>query len=98
MITLYSWNVNGIRAAYSKGFLNWLYQTQPDILCLQEEVLAISVNPNFAITLSQDGTQLYSATQQVDGVGIYALDDEALQELAETRVTRWFTAEEGQKF
>ena len=33
---LYSWNVNGIRAAERKGLLDWLDQTQPDILCLQE--------------------------------------------------------------
>ncbi len=36
MITLYSWNVNGIRAAARKGFLDWLSLTAPDILCLQE--------------------------------------------------------------
>jgi exodeoxyribonuclease III len=36
MITLYSWNVNGIRAIQKKGFLEWLYATQPDILCVQE--------------------------------------------------------------
>jgi exodeoxyribonuclease-3 len=36
MITLYSWNVNGIRAAQKKGFLDWLQQTSPDILCVQE--------------------------------------------------------------
>jgi exodeoxyribonuclease-3 len=35
-ITLLSWNVNGIRAAHRKGFLDWLVETQPDILCLQE--------------------------------------------------------------
>ena len=33
---LYSWNVNGIRAAEKKGFLNWLDEVQPDILCVQE--------------------------------------------------------------
>ncbi len=33
---LYSWNVNGIRAAEKKGFLDWLDATSPDILCLQE--------------------------------------------------------------
>ncbi len=33
---LYSWNVNGIRAAEKKGFLSWLDETSPDILCLQE--------------------------------------------------------------
>ena len=36
MITLYSWNVNGIRAAAKKGFLDWLSQTGPDVLCVQE--------------------------------------------------------------
>ena len=36
MKTLYSWNVNGIRAAHRKGFLAWLEQTSPDILGIQE--------------------------------------------------------------
>ncbi len=36
MLTLYSWNVNGLRAAQRKGFLDWLYETQPDILGIQE--------------------------------------------------------------
>ena len=36
MITLYSWNVNGIRAAARKGFFDWLNLTSPDVLCLQE--------------------------------------------------------------
>jgi exodeoxyribonuclease III len=31
-----SWNVNGIRAAYKKGFLDWLKEENPDILCIQE--------------------------------------------------------------
>jgi exodeoxyribonuclease-3 len=31
-----SYNVNGIRAAISKGFLNWLQQANPDVICLQE--------------------------------------------------------------
>lgn len=35
-IKLLSWNVNGIRAAYKKGFLDWLESTSPDILCIQE--------------------------------------------------------------
>ena len=33
---LYSWNVNGIRAVKRKGFLDWMAETQPDILALQE--------------------------------------------------------------
>ena len=31
-----SYNVNGIRAAISKGFISWLQQANPDIICLQE--------------------------------------------------------------
>ena len=31
-----SWNVNGIRAAQRKGFLDWLANAQPDIVSLQE--------------------------------------------------------------
>ena len=36
MLTLMSWNVNGIRAAQRKGFVEWLQEAQPDMLCLQE--------------------------------------------------------------
>lgn len=31
-----SYNVNGIRAAISKGFLDWMKQADPDVICLQE--------------------------------------------------------------
>lgn len=33
---LVSWNVNGLRAILQKGFLEFLEQTAPDALCLQE--------------------------------------------------------------
>ncbi|MBN1285251.1 MAG: exodeoxyribonuclease III [Anaerolineae bacterium] len=35
-LKLISWNVNGLRAAYGKGFVEWARGAQPDILCLQE--------------------------------------------------------------
>lgn len=35
-IKMVSWNVNGLRAAYKKGFLDSLYSLNPDILALQE--------------------------------------------------------------
>ncbi len=35
-IRILSWNVNGIRAAEKKGFLDWFASERPDILCLQE--------------------------------------------------------------
>lgn len=33
---IFSWNVNGMRAALKKGLLDWINKEQPDILCIQE--------------------------------------------------------------
>ena len=46
-----SYNVNGIRAALNKGFIDWLRAVDPDVLCLQEikameEQLDLSVFEN----------------------------------------------------
>jgi exodeoxyribonuclease III len=36
MKTVISWNVNGIRAAQKKGFVDWLGNTGADVVCVQE--------------------------------------------------------------
>ncbi len=36
MIKIISWNVNGIRAVIKKGFLEFIENYKPDILCIQE--------------------------------------------------------------
>ncbi len=36
MVNIISYNVNGIRSATKKGFLDWLKSTSIDILCIQE--------------------------------------------------------------
>ena len=36
MTRIISYNVNGIRAAVKKGFIEWLSAADPDIICLQE--------------------------------------------------------------
>ncbi len=46
-----SYNVNGIRAALNKGFIDWLNAANPDVICLQEikamkEQLDLSVFEN----------------------------------------------------
>lgn len=33
---LVSWNVNGVRAAYKKGFADWFRKENADVVCLQE--------------------------------------------------------------
>ena len=35
-LKLVTWNVNGIRASYTKGLSDFIQATNPDILCLQE--------------------------------------------------------------
>lgn len=36
MPKIITYNVNGIRAAMSKGLINWMQEEKPDILCVQE--------------------------------------------------------------
>jgi exodeoxyribonuclease-3 len=35
-VKILTWNVNGIRAIHKKGFLPWIRESKPDVLCLQE--------------------------------------------------------------
>ncbi len=39
MDKIISYNVNGLRAAMNKGFIEWLKREDPDILCIQETKL-----------------------------------------------------------
>ena len=55
--TLISWNVNGVRAAHKKGFLDWLSTTAPDILCLQETKAEENQLP--AVLAQPDGYRAY---------------------------------------
>ncbi|NBX02333.1 exodeoxyribonuclease III [bacterium] len=36
MARIFSWNVNGVRSALGKGLNDFIAQTSPDVLCLQE--------------------------------------------------------------
>ncbi|NNC69803.1 MAG: exodeoxyribonuclease III, partial [Flavobacteriaceae bacterium] len=35
-MNIISYNVNGIRAALKKGFVDWLQAANPDVICIQE--------------------------------------------------------------
>jgi len=35
-MNIISYNVNGIRAALNKGFIDWLQAANPDVICIQE--------------------------------------------------------------
>jgi len=71
---LYSWNVNGIRAAQKKGFIDWLSETQPDVLGVQET--KASPDQLDDALKSPDGYTSWWATSTVkkgySGVGLYS--------------------------
>jgi exodeoxyribonuclease-3 len=65
-------NVNGIRAATRKGFLNWLLKEQADVICLQELKADQEVLKNPALQLA--GYEFFHVSAQkkgYSGVGIY---------------------------
>ena len=49
---IFSWNVNGIRAAQKKGFLDFVNKYNPDILCLQETKAELSQLDDGLINIS----------------------------------------------
>lgn len=51
---LISWNVNGIRAILGKGFLDFVAEENPDILCLQE----VKANRD-QVDLALDGYEIF---------------------------------------
>lgn len=67
-----SYNVNGIRAAINKGFLDWLQQANPDVICLQEIKALEEQVPKAAIEAAGYPYQYYfSATKKgYSGVAI----------------------------
>ena len=54
-----SYNVNGIRAAINKGFLDWLQQSNPDVICLQEIKAQEDQIPVFEVTAAGYPYQYY---------------------------------------
>lgn len=45
-----TYNVNGIRAAVKKGFLDWLREENPDVICIQETKAQAEQIPVFEFT------------------------------------------------
>ena len=73
MTRIVTYNVNGIRSALSKGLLNWLVATNPDIICLQEiKALPEQIDSKPLIALGYD-LYWYSAQKKgYSGVAIFS--------------------------
>ena len=91
-LRLLSWNVNGLRAIYKKGFVDWLKRDLPDVLCLQETKVADDQVPAELKCLpgyfsyfgsgdrkGRDGVALFSKTEPLSvkyTLGLEGFDDE----------------------
>jgi exodeoxyribonuclease III len=91
-LVMCSWNVNGVRAAHSRGSLQWFGERRPDVLCLQEtkaseeqlpaelkEVEGYSAFFTAAERKGYSGVSLYSKPQPLSvkgGFGIPRFDSE----------------------
>lgn len=66
-----TYNVNGIRAAVKKGFLDWLREASPDVLCIQETKAQEEQIPVFEFTEMGYHTYSFSAKKKgYSGVAI----------------------------
>ncbi|MBI5403599.1 MAG: exodeoxyribonuclease III [Ignavibacteriae bacterium] len=71
-ITIYTWNVNGIRAAHKKGFLDWVKKAKGDIICLQETKAQPDQLPDELIKIKGYESIWFSAEKKgYSGVGTY---------------------------
>ena len=74
-LKMLSWNVNGLRAAHKKGFLDWLEKESPDIMCLQETKALKEQLPTELLEV--DGYRAYFSSAErkgYSGVAIYTKD------------------------
>ena len=91
MKKIYSWNVNGIRACAGKGMAEWLIETKPYILALQEtkahkeqlskEILEISGYKSFWFSAERkgySGVALYcqEGPEKIEKLGVDEFDVE----------------------
>ena len=68
-----SYNVNGIRAAITKGFLDWLQAANPDVICLQEIKATEDQIPVLEITAAGYPYQYYFSAEKKGYSGVAIL-------------------------
>ena len=97
---IFSWNVNGIRAVYKKGFSEFITQFNPDILCLQEtKALREQVSPEQATPQGRSSYWFSAEKKGYSGVAtftrltpeetIVGIGDHLFDSEGRVVVTRW---------
>jgi exodeoxyribonuclease III len=73
VLRLVSWNVNGLRAVFKKGFLDILKEMSPDVLALQEIKAMVEQLPESLQRLEGYHSYFYSAVRKgYSGVATYS--------------------------
>tara|TARA_Y100000815_G_C13344214_1_gene501400 strand:- start:536 stop:1426 length:891 start_codon:yes stop_codon:yes gene_type:complete len=73
IMKIISYNVNGIRAAITKGFIEWLQQANPDVICLQEIKATEDQIPTLDIEAAGYPYQYYYSAQKKGYSGVAIL-------------------------
>jgi exodeoxyribonuclease III len=83
MKTIYSWNVNGVRACVKKGMIDWIDQTNPYILAIQETKAQKEQLTKDILEIEGYQSYWYSAEKKgYSGVALYCKDEpESLEKL-----------------
>ena len=72
-IKIYSWNVNGLRAAIKKGFLEWIKSSQGNIICIQEIKSTVEQLPDEAVNIGKFNSYFFPAERKgYSGTAIYS--------------------------
>lgn len=74
-LRILSWNVNGIRAAERKGFVDWLQKSNADVVCLQETKIQDHADLNDALVKINGYTSFWfghGEKKGYSGVATYA--------------------------
>ena len=70
-----SWNVNGVRAILRKGFLDWVKEESPDVICLQETKLQEHQIPEELLNLrGYESYWAHAEKKGYSGVAIFCRD------------------------
>jgi exodeoxyribonuclease III len=85
---LISWNVNGIRSVYNKGFLEWFARESPDILCLQETKADITQFPEELLKLHEHQV-LHSSAKKKGYSGVATFSREKILDTKKVEIAEY---------
>jgi exodeoxyribonuclease-3 len=72
MLKVSSYNINGIRAAHRKGLLDWVEESDPDVICFQELRATVDQIPEEVRDLGYHEAYHLAEKKGYSGVAIYS--------------------------